>query len=290
MRPVVALALLLVGACSSSSQKGALDDTIMRQDADAADLALSLERPKEAIAQYKLALERARARDDAAAIGDYGYDMAVAQLAANDPKAALATVRMTRSELARRGVASFAALNLAEATVCYRLGDKAAADRLASEVEKDADPVAAFRASFLRGLIADEMDDEAGLDRAISYLAQAALPDQQADLAELTARRDVRQGTFAIAAEQAERAADLRREALDYRGMARALAVAANAEAQAGHTRLAADFYMRAGQSAAARGDVASARRWLERATSLGDDGTLHEAARSAIVALQKLQ
>ena len=290
MRSVVVLALLLVGACGSSNQKAAPDDTIMRQDAHAARLALSLERPKEAVAQYKLALERARARDDAAAIGDYGYDMAVAQLAANEPKAALATVRMTRSEQARRGVASFAALDLAEATACYRLGDKASSDRLASEVEKDAEPAAALRASFLRGLIADETDNEAGLDRAIARLAPAVLPDQQADLAELVARRDVRQGEFDVAVEQARHAADLRREALDYRGMARALAVAAIAEAHAGHSSLAAYYYMRAGESAAAQGDVASARRWLGSATSLGDDGNLHDAARSALAALQQHQ
>jgi hypothetical protein len=287
MKAVVVLAVLLASACSSSRQTAAPDDTMMRQDAHAAGQALSLERPNEAIAQYKLALERARARDDAAAIGDYGYDMAVAQLAANEPNAALATVRMTRSELARRGATSFAVLDLAEATACYRIDDKATSDRLASQVEAGADPVAALRASFLRGLIADQTDDVAGLDRAIARLAPAVLSDQQADLAELVARRDIRQGAFAAAAEQAGHAADLRREALDYRGMARALVVAANAEAHAGHTRLAADYYMRAGQSAAAQGDAITARPWLQRATELGDDATLHEAARSAITALQ---
>ena len=229
----------------------------------------------------------ARARDDAAAIGDYGYDMAVAQLAANQPNPALATVRMIRLELARRGAAPFAALDLAEATACYRLGDKATSDRLASQVEAGDEPIAALRASLLRGLIADETDDLAGLDRAIARLASAVSREQQADLAELVARHDVRLGAFATAAEQAGHAADLRREALDYRGMARALAVAAGAEARAGQMRLAADYYMRAGQSAAAQGDAITARLWLQRATELGDDTSLHAAARLAITALQ---
>jgi hypothetical protein len=263
---------------------------MMRQDAHAAGLALSLERPNEAIAQYKLALERARARDDAAAIGDYGYDMAVAQLAANQPDKALATVRMTRSELARRGVGSFAALDLAEATACYRIGDKAMSDRLASQVEAGDDQTAALRASFLRGLIADETGDAAGMDRAIAHLSSGVSPDQQADRDELLARRDLRQGAFASATELAEQAAKLRRDALDYRDMARALAVAADAAARGGHSQLAADLYMRAGQSAAAQGDASTARPWLQRAMVLSSDATVHQAARSAIAALQSRQ
>jgi TPR repeat protein len=57
---------------------------------------------------------------------------------------------------------------------------------------------------------------------------------------------------------------------LDYRGMARALSVAANAELRAGNTRAAAELYMRAGQGAAAQGDAESARPWLRRAADVG--------------------
>jgi len=277
-----------MGACSSSHKATTPDDTMMRQNAHAAGLALSLDRPNEAIAQYKLALERAQARDDAAAIGDYGYDMAVAQLAANQPEKALATVRTTRAELIRRDVSSFAALDLAEATACYRIGDKSTSDRLARLVETGDDQTAALRASFLRGLIADDSSDTAELDHAIAHLSSATSPEQQADRYELLARRALRQGAFASATELAEHAADLRRDALDYRGMARALAVAADAAARGGSTRLAADLYMRAGQSAAAQGDAKTARPWLQRAMELSDDATLHQAAKSAIAALQK--
>lgn len=256
MRVVVIVALLLMDACGSSQQSAVPDDTIMRQDAHAAGLALSLERPNEAIEQYKHALERARARDDATAIGDYGYDIAVAQLVANQPREALDTIRKTRAELALRGTASFPAMDLAEATACYRIGDRATSDKLAAQVEANADPVAAARASFLRGLIADDTGNMAGLNQAIGRLTAASSPDQQADLDELLARRDLDQGSFASAAEQAEHSAELRRQALDYRDMARVLAVAADAQARAGHTELAAALYMRAGQSAAAQGDM----------------------------------
>lgn len=286
MRAVVVVALLLMDACGSSHQAAAPDDTLMRRDAHAADLALSLERPNEAIEHYKQALDRARARDDATAIGDYGYDIAVAQLMANEPRQALDTIRTTRAELALRGAASFPTLDLAEATACYRVGDKATSDMLAAHVEASADPAAAARASFLRGLIADDTGNMAGLNQAIDRLAGARSPDQQADRDELLARRDLRLGAFASAAEEAEHSAELRRQELDYRDMARVLAVAADAEAHAGRTDLAAALYMRAGQSAAAQNDAEAARAWLHRAMELGSDALLYKQAQSAIEAL----
>ena len=286
MRAAVIVALLLMDACGSTHQAAAPDDAIMQRDAHSADMALSLERPNEAIEQYKHALERARARDDATAIGNYGYDIAVAQLIANEPRQALDTIRTTRAELALRGAASFPALDLAEATACYRIGDKATSDRLAAQVEAGADPAAAARASFLRGLIADDTGNAVGLDQAINRLATATTPAQQADRDELLARRDLDRGAFASAAEEAEHSAELRRHELDYRDMARVISVAADAQARAGRSDLAAALYMRAGQSAAAQGDVEAARTWLHRATELGDDAMLHKEAQSAIKAL----
>lgn len=286
MRAAVIAALLMMDACGSSHQAAAPDDTIMQRDAHSADLALSLERPNEAIEQYRHALERARARDDATAIGNYGYDIAVAQLMANDPKQALDTIHTTRTELAMRGVASFPALDLAEATACYRVGDKATSDKLAAQVEASADPAAAARASFLRGLIADDAGNAIGLNQAIDRLATATSPDQQADRDELLARRDLEQSSSPSAVAYAEHAAELRRQALDYRGVARALAVAADAEARLRNNELAASLYMRAGQSAAAQGDAEAARRWLRRANELTNDPALRSTARSAISAL----
>jgi hypothetical protein len=283
MRFAVVVALLLLEACGSSHQPATPDDAIMRQNAHAAGLALSLERPNEAIEKYKQALERARARDDATAIGDYGYDIAVAQLVANEPKQALDTIRATRRELALRVATSFPAMDLAEATACYRVGDKATSDKLAAQVEASAEPVTAARASFLRGLIAADVGNTAGLNRAIARLASPTSPNQQADEDELLARRELAQGAFASAVEQAERSAELRRQERDYRDMARVLALAADAQARAGRADLAAALYIRAGRSAAAQGNVDAARSWLHRAMELGSDATLHREAQSAI-------
>jgi hypothetical protein len=281
------LAALLLGACGARQEPATPEDAILRLDAGAASSALALERSEEAIRQYRRAFERAIARDDAAAIGDYGYDLAVAQLGANQPKQALASVHRTEIELARRGTPTFPALDLTEATAYYRIGEKETSDRLASRAEAGDDPAAAARAAFLRGLVADDDGDAAGLDQAIARLSQPATVDQRADGAELLARQELRQGTFDAAATEAERAADLRRQVLDYRGMARALSVAARAEQHAGDNEAAAALYFRAGQSAAALGDSESANAWLRQAMQLGNDARLRDAARLALTGLK---
>jgi hypothetical protein len=282
--------LLLTASCGGRPQPTEPNDATLQQSARAAGLAYSLERREVAIAQYERALERARERDDAAAIGDYGYDLVVVQLASNRPRSALAAARMTRAELARRGASAFFALDLAEATALYRLGEKDASDRLATQVEAGNDATAAARASFLRGLIADEANDLAGLDQALAHLAQPTSDDQRADVDELHARQNLRQGAFQLASDEAAHAADLRRKILDYRGMARALSVAADAAARTGHTEVAAELYMRAGQSAAAQGDADAARAWLNRVAELGSDPALHQAAQSTLASLGKMK
>ena len=63
---------------------------MLQREMHAGQLAFELERSEEAAAQYRTALNRAQARDDADAIGDTGYDLAVAELRANAPDKALA--------------------------------------------------------------------------------------------------------------------------------------------------------------------------------------------------------
>jgi hypothetical protein len=284
--PLLYLPLFLIGCGGTHDMASPPTDTTLSEEARAGRLAFSLERPQEAAVQYERALVRARARDDAAAIGDYGYDLAVAQLAANRPRDALATARTTRADLARRGVAAFPALVLVEATSLYRLNEVGEADRLAAAVETGNDQAAAARASFLRGLIADQTGNTMELGAALARLAGAATPEQRADADELAARRDLRRSQFTDAAVEAKRAADARRTAMDYRDMARALALAADASAQSGSIAAAADLYIQAGQSAAAQGSPELARPWLRQALALAQDPALHRTARQALAAL----
>jgi hypothetical protein len=270
VRWALLLPLLLADCGGSAPDAGAppIDEMLQRQTR-AGQLAFELERNEEAAEQYRTALNRAQTRDDPDAIGDTGYDLAVAELRANAPDKALADARATRIELERRGAKPFPALLLVEATALYLTGAAAEADRAAQRIQQSRDADAVARATFLRGLIADDRGDEAGLATAADALTTAKTPPFEADSAELAARLALRRGDPARAREQAAHAAGLRQATLDYRGLVRALAIEGVAVERAGDKITAADLFLRAGRSAAAQGDKTSARAWLSRAMSL---------------------
>jgi hypothetical protein len=273
------LPLILPAACGSAD-KGPpappTDQTMERHEA-AGRVAISLDRPAEAALQYQAALKQAEARDDLAAIGDLSFNLAVAQLQANQPEEALATTRRASAELIRRGSAPFPALRLAQATALYRLDERDDAKQLAAEIEQVQDIDTAAGASFLLGLIAAEEGDEAGLRAALAKFSGATTVLRQADRFELQARLALMGGDLAAARSDSLRSAEIRQEILDYRGMARVLSVAGEAAARAGEDEAAAGLYLRAGRSAAAQSDVRAARPWLEQALKLTADPATRE-------------
>lgn len=270
MRRSLAVIALLAGC--SSPPAGPPDDATLTRLGHAGTIAFNLEKPAQAAGQYRAALDRARTRDDAAAIADAGFNLATAQLRAGQPQAALDTAHQLQAELARRGLAD-AAFDLIAATALYRLNDRSAADATAARLTASTDPALANAAWFLRGLIADTQADRPGLEKAAGALTQTA---DAADIAELQAR-------LGHDPAGALHAADLRRTALDYRGMARCLALAAQYIADPAS---AADLYLRAGRSAAAQGETAEARLWLTAARNQAADAGLRHDANEA---LQKL-
>src|SRR5262249_5264773 len=161
----------------------------------------------------------------------------------------------------------------------YRIGQREAADAVALRVEAAADRDAVSRAAFLRGLIADDAGDMAGLRAAIARIAGSHRAEIDADNAERAARLGLRGGGGA----GAERPAELRRALMDYRAPARCLALAGEAAARAGDNPGAASLYLRAGRSAAAQADTPSARRWLGQAILLSRDPGLTQTARAAL-------
>lgn len=297
---VLSTTLLLTGCGSSTPAPTLPQDQNLQRYQRAGQSAYTLGRPEEAIAQYRLALTQAEARDDLPAIGNLSFNLAAAQLQANQPDAALQTARSARSELNRRGAAPLAGLDLVEATALYRTGDATTADSMAVKLQGGSDAEISAAASFLRGLIADDRHDAAGLGAASTALQQGIAatasitdpaktltlrPAQQADALELQARLARQQGDYGGAQTLALQAADQRRLVIDYRGLARALSVAANAAHQAKKPE-AADLYLRAGRSAAAQGDRTAAEAWLKQALELSQDSAVTAAAQQALAAL----
>ena len=276
---LIGLLVLCLAGCGSSPPPAKPADPTLQSDTDAGQLAIEHERPEEAVARYQEALTRAQARDDLKAIGDLGFNLAVAELEANMPDRALQTARATAEELKRRGSTAFPGLTLVEATALYRTGDLDGADGRAKDAAAGNDAVTAARATFLRGLIADDRGDGAGLRQDAEALKSASDPSLQADSAELDARLALRDGDNAAARQAADRAVTLRQKTLDYRGLARALAVGGEAASRGGDNEAAADLYYRAGRSAAAQKDNAAAKIWLQEAVRLATDGSVRSAA-----------
>ena len=293
LSPLTALALMGCGG-SGPVDAGPPTDVRLDQANQAGTQALTMDMPSIAVRQYKVALSRAYERDDAGAIADVSYNLALAQMKAGDAKAALVTVREARSDLDRRRAPVPAELFLVQAAAAYRSGDllgaSAAAQEALGRTAKDPDTVP--RAWFIRGLVAAERGDGVGLAQAIAALP----PSKQADL---LADRQELQGRAALLANQPvealalfEQSAAGRQQALDYRGMARALALAGDAALRSNHAAEAADLFLRAGRSALLQGDSATALPLLKRAEDLArqtaQPGIVEEVARLRKVAAER--
>jgi len=289
VRRAALLALLLAACGGNPAPPPPPEDETLSRLARSGRLALELERPVEAARLYAQALDRARERDDAAAIADAGIGLAAAELARGRPRVALITARAVDAELSRRGTAVPPALSLAEAVARHRLGERAAALDAARQVEAGDDDAATRRAAFLRGLIAAEAGDGAALADARARLGAPEDPGFRADARELDARAALLAGDPAGARRIAASAAEDRRTSLDYRGLSRVLALEGEAARRTGATAAAADLYLRAGRGAAARGEGTEARRWLAEAERLARSARatgVAEAARAAQRAL----
>jgi hypothetical protein len=264
----------MLTACGSTPEPPpgpeAVQDAEISASLEMARFAFLSGRYDQAVRAYSGSLDRAYARDDVAAIAVAGQELAFSYLRAGKPKEAAQAASRTREELARRGRPARPALALVEATARYRLKETAVAERLAREVAAAPDdPMAATRATFLLGLIAADRRDIAALSAASDTLSRSGeQPEMKADSLHLTGRlhlirKDYAQAADAFMAEEA-----LRRASGDEPGVARALAMAAEATEMSGRKALAADLWFRSGRSAAQEGDAQAATR-LRRAETL---------------------
>jgi tetratricopeptide (TPR) repeat protein len=266
------LTLAGLAACGGGNKApGPPRDLKLDQASSAGTQAMSMELPDVAVRQYKVALARAYERDDAGAIADGGYHLALAQMKAGDPKAAVATIRSTEGELDRRRRPVPAELSLVKAAASYRAGDLAEATAAAQQAidRPPSDPDTGPRAWFIRGLVAADQSDRASLAQAIAALKTSKSADLEADRFELQGRAALLDGRPADALAAFDQAAANRQQALDYRGMARSLAQAGDACVRLDRNGDAADYFLRAGRSALLQGDGAMALPLLKRAEEL---------------------
>ena len=284
--PIVCTLALAACGGGTPTDAGPPPDIKLDQANKAGTQALSMDMPALAVRQYKVALSRAYERDDAGASADVAYNLALAQMKAGDPRAAVATAREARTELERRRATVPSELMLVQAAAAYRAGDTAGAAAAAQEVlDKGArDPDAVPRAWFIRGLVAADRGDGPALAQCIAALPPSRQADLEGDRQELLGRQALLDNRPADALSLFEQSAANRQQALDYRGMARALSLAGDAALRTGRTADAADLFLRAGRSALLQGDTAIAMPLLTRAEDLakrtGQSGIVDEVNR----------
>ena len=121
-----------------------------------------------------------------------------------------------------------------------------------------------MHAWFLKGRIAADHGDAAGIGNALAALGGSSNPELRADRLELTGRLELLEDRPERALAVFRDSADLRRDAEDYLGMARVLALAGEAAERAGLGTEAADLYFRAGRSAEVERDPSEiTKSWL---------------------------
>ncbi len=295
-RPVcpMLVAMALAGCGGAPSEAGPPTDARLDQANRAGNQALSMDMPLLAARQYKTALQRAYERDDAGAIADVSYNLALALMRAGDAKSALATAREARRDLERRRAPVPPELSLVQAAAAYRLGDLGGADIAAQETiaHASANQDATARAWFIRGLVAADRRDATGLAQAIATLGPAKQADLQADRDELLGRAALLANQPVEALGLFEQSATNRQRSLDYRAMVRALSLAGDAAIRSGRDGDAAVLLLRAGRSALLQGDSPTALALLKQAEELarqsGQPAIVDEVARLRKMAAER--
>ena len=292
---ILVVLLITAGGCGSSRvvQKGSgVDENLTRLN-NSARISYDNGRLEQAANLYRQALNRAYLRDDRMAIVDAQYNLAVCNLGLRSYDKALVWVHQAQNELVRGEESVTTDILLLKATILYRTGKLDDAWEITDQILLPSNqPVEAVESKtrFLRGLIADKRGDTNQLRKEINALNSFSASGLKADLEELNGRLAMAENNWDAAIQAFDSSARRRREKLDYRKMAQALALAAEACDQAGKPSNASKRYFRAGRSAARQGNNQDAIKWLERAEQLAGqagDEPLKQEARAYLKSLQ---
>ncbi len=284
---LMALIMLTLSGCGSSPPKPrdpSLDTDLERFNR-VARLAFDKGRFEQAASFYRRALDRAYLRDDTAAILDARYNLAVCLLNLQSYEEALEVVRRANTEMTLMGRDHSVDFMLLEATILHRAEDLNEAWQVTDQILSAPAPSSAViksKTHFLRGLMASEQDDLDQLRASIAALGQPNEIELRANRQELLGRLAMAEQDWDVAIEAFDGTTDLRREALDYHAMVRALVLAGEANEKAGHIRKAAVRYLRAGRSAFWQDQFGDAHKWLNQSAQLantaGEDKIVQEA------------
>ena len=287
IRLLIVISLLTSAGCGSRSTapSGPPVDKDLERTNRAARTAFENGRIQQAAALYRQTLERAYLRDDLSAAIDAKYNLALCLTLLQSDREALELIKQAGAELAGAGRPVPPDILVLEAFIRYRLGQSQAAWQLTEDILNNADAISSAvqsKTHYLRGLIANDRGDSAILRTEISALAKSDSPVVRADREELIGHLAMKERRWNEAVLAFDEAAALRRQLLDYRGMVKVLAKAAEASERAGRLVPASRRYLRAGQSAALQGNTDQARRWLTRAALLAEQGGDENIAREA--------
>lgn len=279
------LLLVLLAACANQppiedDKPAAPYDVTSR----AARAAFDAGRYRQSVDLYTQSLDQALAGDNQAGIVTARYNLAVALLNNGKYGEALQAITQARAELERSGLQPGSDLLLAEATLLYHNGDLDSAWQMTERLLSLSPPISPETADatwFLQGLIAFPRQQSAELAAASQHLAIARDPLGTADYQELLGYQSYLQQDYAQAVTRFDYASVLRNGAGNYRGMARALAMAGDASTAAGNKPAAANYFLRAGRSAAVRHQP-EAEDWLKQARKLARDSGESEIAQEA--------
>ena len=292
---ILAAVILTVSGCGSSppKQKGPATDADLERFNRAGRLAFDKGRLQQAASLYRKALDRAYVRDDTAAILDAQYNLAICLMNLQAYEEALGVVQDANSEMALADRGHSADFLLLEATILHSSGDSDEALKITDQIlslPTQASPVIKSKTHFLRGLIASKQGDTEQLRAAIAALGQPEHPQLRADRQELVGHLAMAENNWDVAIEAFDITAKLRREALDYRGMVKVLALAGKASEAAGRATEAAIRYLRAGRSAVLQGLFDDALKWLSRAEKIATTAGEAKVVQEARVYLRQLQ
>jgi tetratricopeptide (TPR) repeat protein len=288
-------AILVFGGCGSSGQvqKGPAIDEDLERFNRAAQQAFDNGRLQQAVSFYQKALDRAYIRDDFRAVLDAQYNMAICLINLQSYAKASEVIQQTKTEMAMAGQRPAADFLLLEATVLYLQEDSDAALKITDQIlaaTPRASSIVQSKTYFLQGLIASKRGNTDKLREAILAMGQPGLPQLSADRHELSGHLAMAEQHWDAAINAFKVATELRREARDYRGMVKALALAGQASEKAGRVHEASVCYLRAGRSAALQGQFDQALNWLHQAEQTAASDGQEQIVQEARLYIRELQ